>query len=183
MKRLPILAVILLTTIGCQNDSDRIANMATQHANQQAELSRETVELQTVLVGGTQQLVGADAQARRDFLELEAKLDEHRATIDRRQDELAEARLELAKQQARDPIVANAVLSVGTILTCMLPLLFAGYILRSNFHQSDDEVASELLLDEIVAIQQSRVALRRVDEEPGADRCAGRSTGDTRLID
>ncbi len=81
MKRTMIPIAIVVIAIGCQSDSDRVAELASRHATQQAELSRETVRLQTELIEGTQQLVEADAQARRDFLELEGKLDDQRAEL------------------------------------------------------------------------------------------------------
>lgn len=183
MNRIAILVPVIMIAIGCQNDGDRITRMATQHAEQQAELSRDTVQLQTELVDGTQQLVGADAQARRDFLELEARLDTQRALIDRRSEELAKARLELATQQSRDPIIADAVLSLGTILGCMFPLLFAAYMLRSHSHHSDDQVASEFLLDEIVAGHPFLAALGQAEPRTGEDRSSPKLTQHTINID
>ena len=182
MNRTAILVPIIMMAIGCQNDDDRIADMATQHAKQQAELSRGTVELQTELVDGTQQLVGADAQARRDFLELEGRLDTQRALIDRRSEELAEARLELAKQQSRDPIVADAVITVGAILACMFPMLFAAYMLRTQSYHSDDQVASDFLLNEIFAIHPSLAALDQTEPTSDGDG-TGRLTRHTINID
>jgi hypothetical protein len=146
-----ITIAIVLIAIGCQSDSDRVAELASRHATQQAELSRETVKLQNELVEGTQKLVEADAQARRDFLELEGKLDEQRVEVGRRHDELESERREIAKQRYRDPLVANALLAVATLLACLLPMLLAGWLLRSQLNETDDYTATEMLLDEITA--------------------------------
>ncbi len=151
MPRIIMLIAIVVIAIGCQNDNDRIAELASRHATQQSELSRETVELQAELIEGTQQLVEADSQARRDFLELEGKLDEQRAEMARRHDDLEDERREIAQQRHRDPIVANALLAIGSLLACMLPLLLAGYLLRSQLDEPDDHSVTELLLDEIAA--------------------------------
>lgn len=151
MRRTMSLIAIVLIAIGCQSDSDRVAELASRHAAQQNELSRETVKLQNELVEGTQKLVEADAQARRDFLELEGQLAEQRAEVGRRHDELEDERREIAKHRYRDPIVANALIAAATLLACLLPMLLAGWLLRSQLDATDDYTATEILLDEISA--------------------------------
>jgi hypothetical protein len=157
--------VILTIAIGCKNDSARVAELATQHAKQQNELSRETVELQAELVKGTQQLVQADAQSRRDFIELEAKLDEQRADIARNREELANEHRVLVARRVRDPVIANAVIAVGSLMACLLPLLVAGYLLRCHLNEPDDPATTELLLEEMV----SRHAALTPAEHPAID--------------
>ena len=151
MRRTMIPIAIVLIAIGCQSDSDRVAELASRHATQQNELSRETVKLQNELVEGTQKLVEADAQARRDFLELEGKLDEQRVEVGRRHDELEDERREIAKQRYRDPIVANAVIAAATLLACVLPMLLAGWLLRAQLNETEEHTATEILLEEISA--------------------------------
>lgn len=151
MVRTAMLMAVMVITAGCQNENDRLAEMASRHAAQQSELSKETVRLQSELVEGTQNLVEADAAARRDFIELGAKLDKQRAEIARGQEELHGERRDIAEQRHRDPIVANAVLAAGSLLACLLPLLLAAYLLRSQLEEPDDHATTELLLAEIAA--------------------------------
>lgn len=161
MTRPMIVTAVILAAIGCQGDSDRVAELATRHATQQSELSRETVELQTEIAEGTQQLIGTDAQARRDFLELHERLDEQRVEIGRQRDELSEARRDIVERQADAPVIATAVISIGTLVTCLLPLLLAGHLLRCQFGPTDDQLASEILLDEIATLHRPLPALDR----------------------
>ena len=151
MVRIMIPIAIVVMAIGCQNDSDRIAELASQHAIRQSELSRETIELQAELIVGTQQLVEADSQARRDFIELGGKLDEQRAEMARRHDDLETERRAIAKQRHRDPIVANALIAVATLLACLLPMLLAGWLLRSQLNETEEFATTEILLDELTA--------------------------------
>ena len=151
MHRTMISIATIVIAIGCANDSDRVAELASRHATQQNELSRETVKLQNELVEGTQKLVEADAHARRDFLELEGKLDEQRGEVGRRHDELESERREIAKQRYRDPIVANALIAAATLLACLLPMLLAGWLLRAQLNETDEYTATEILLEEITA--------------------------------
>ena len=179
MPRTMIPIAIVVIAIGCQNDSDRVSELATRHATQQAELSRETVKLQAELIEGTHQLVEADAQARRDFLELEGKLDVQRAELGRRHDDLEHERREIATQRFRDPIVANAVIAVGTLLACLIPMLLAGYLLRCQLGEQDDHTATEILLDEIAAGQLAFGASSRTAMTHDPDRSTPRITDDT----
>lgn len=151
MERTMIATGILVAATGCQSDSDRIAELASRHATEQSQLTRETIELQAELVEGTQQLVAADAQARRDFIELEGKLDEQRAEIEQRHDALEDERRDIAKHRYRAPVVANAVITVGPLLACLLPLVLAGYLLRCQLSEPDDHSLTEVLLHEIAA--------------------------------
>ena len=176
MERTMMLIAIILIATGCQSDSDRVAELASRHATQQSELSRETVRLQTELIEGTQQLVEADAEARRDFLELEGKLDEQRAELGRRHDDLEDKRREIATHRYRDPVVANAVIAVGSLLACLLPLLLAGYLLRCQLGEQDDHTTTEILLNEIAGghpalVPSSRTALNH-DPDSSAPRIA-----------
>ena len=151
MERNMIPIAIIIIAIGCQTDSDRVAELASRHATEQSELSRQTVELQTELVEGTRQLVEADSQSRRDFLELEGKLDEQRAEIGHRHDELESERRLIAKQRYRDPIIANAVTAIGALLACLLPLLLAGYLLKCQLGDQEEYAITEVLLEEIAS--------------------------------
>ena len=144
MPRIMIPMAIIVIAIGCQSESDRVAELAIRHATEQSQLSRETIELQAELVKGTQQVVDADALARRDFIELEGKLDEQRAAI-------ADERREIAKHRHRAPVVASALITVGSLLACLLPLVLAGYLLRCQLSEPDDHSLTEVLLDEIAA--------------------------------
>ena len=179
MHRMTMPMAILVIAMGCQSESDRIAELATQHATQQNELSRETVELQAELIEGTQQLVEADAQARRDFIELEGRLDQQRLEIARRHDDLEDERQVIAKQRIRDPIVADAVIAIGSLLACLLPLLVAGYLLRCQLSEPDDHATIEILLQEITAGSPALMASNRPALNHDSDSSAPRITDDT----
>ncbi|MCA9123918.1 MAG: hypothetical protein H6822_30175 [Planctomycetaceae bacterium] len=180
MRRKLIPIAIILIVIGCTNDSDRVAELASRHATQQAELSRETVKLQNELVEGTQKLVEADAQARRDFLELEGKLDEQRVEVGRRHDELEDERREIAKQRYRDPIVANALIAAATLLACLLPMLLAGWLLRSQLDETAEHTATEMLLEEITATRSGLVPPSAAALDHGSRGPAPRIGGDAK---
>ena len=83
--------------------------------------------------------------------------------------DLEEERRDIATQRYRDPIVANAVIAVGSLLACLLPLLLAGYLLRCQLREPEDHAATEILLDEIVATHPALMASGRplIGHNPG----------------
>lgn len=151
--RKTLMLIAIATMAGCQTESERLVEMASRHADEQSQLSRETIELQTQLAEGTRQLVEADSRARRDFIALEASLGERQAELAKRHDELEDERRAIAKKRHYDPVVANAVLALGSLLACLLPLLLAAYLLRMQFGEPEEHSVTELVLGEFGARQ------------------------------
>ncbi|HBJ38590.1 MAG TPA: hypothetical protein DDZ51_28340 [Planctomycetaceae bacterium] len=97
---------------------------------------RELTRMQGEVNRAATELVIQDAQARREWMETQKRLDE-----DRRQ---------LAKELRRDPIIAQAILQIGGIGLCLLPLwLIARLLARGEndpvFDPIDDMVFNELI--------------------------------------
>ncbi len=97
---------------------------------------KELTRMQAEVNRAATELVIQDAEARRQWMEAQKLLD-----ADRRQ---------LANEQRRDPIIAQAILQIGGIAMCLLPLwLIARLLLRSEndpvFHPIDDMVFDELI--------------------------------------
>ena len=109
--------MLVLASVGCQQDQEL--------TRMQAEVNRAATEL-----------VIQDAEARREWMQVQKRLD-----ADRRQ---------LAKEQRRDPIIAQAILQIGGIALCLLPLWLIVLLLRRSendpvFHCADDTVLNELI--------------------------------------
>ena len=74
------------------------------------------------------------------------------AEIGRQRDQLEEDRREIATQRQRDPIVAAAILDIGIVLACLLPLALCVYVLRVACRAGEsDSAVAELLVQELVA--------------------------------
>ena len=109
--------MLVLASAGCRRDQEL--------TRMQAEVNRAATEL-----------VIQDAEARREWMQVQKRLD-----ADRRQ---------LAKEQRRDPIIAQAILQIGGIALCLLPLWLIVLLLRRSendpvFHCVDDTVLNELI--------------------------------------
>ncbi len=109
--------ILMLTTTGCQQDREL--------TRMQAEVNRAATEL-----------VIQDAEARREWMRVQQRLD-----ADRRQ---------LAKEQRRDPIIAQAILQIGGIALCLLPLWLIVLLLRHSQNEPVFHCADDTLLDELI---------------------------------
>lgn len=153
MKRtIPLLLIALLTT-GCTNNDDRLVEMAREHEKRQAEQSQQMARMQHTVAEGSRNLVEADAKAREALSKMQQDLRGDQAAVGQQRDALEAERKEIAAQRFRDPILAAAILQVGTALACLLPLLLAGYLIWSMKHTAgqDDAAVTELLVTELVS--------------------------------
>lgn len=110
-----------------------------------AEAPRQRVAL-------SRQLVEADAKAREELVVLQHDLRADQAEIGHQRDQLAAERRQIAEQRYPDPLIATAILHVGLVLACLLPLAFGVYVLWSLRRSGDSDGALvELLIEEMVA--------------------------------
>ena len=128
------IGVLLLASSGCLENQQQEANHA-----------------QVRLAEASHDLVQADAKARSETIGLQRELQQGQTDLARQRDQLENARRQYADQRNRDPIVANAILTVGIILACLLPLILCISLVSSLRDPAQTDAAlTEILVDEIV---------------------------------
>lgn len=151
-KKLLILIGPLLLMTGCQEHPDqRITQMALQQARDQAEQSRQMLELQEEVATGARQLVTADAQSRQEIVAMQHEIQIERSNMDQRWDQLEQERKSLASQRFFDSAIAEAISRLGMILICLLPLVVCWQLLRQTVEPATENEVAELLLDDLVS--------------------------------
>ena len=154
-----ILTMTLLLMAGCADSPDeKFRQLAQQALREQSAQNKRLAEQSKQIAEASRRLIEGDAEARKDLLEaqrqLTSELHTERANLDRRREEMEQERRNIAAQRHRDPVIAQAIGTVGLTLGCLLPLLLAGYIIRAVNHHGDDGAAlSELLVMEMTADQ------------------------------
>ena len=127
------LGVLSVLFSGCDESEQEKANRSQA---QVAEASRE--------------LVQADAKARGEIVALQRDMQQGQADLGRQRDQLEQDRRQYAEQRNRDPILANTILDVGTILACLLPLLLGiALVLGLRDQTQSDSALTEILVEEI----------------------------------
>lgn len=149
LTRLSSLIVVLMMIAGCESSDERLARMAEETTRQQAQQNERLAEQHHEIAQASRQLVEADAKARAEFGQLTRGLQTERFEIGHQRDAMEEERRQLARARQRDPIIATAVLQVGLVIACLLPLLVCIYVLRavtSGDTAGDSQALSELLV-------------------------------------
>lgn len=153
-----VLAIMLTMVAGCHDTSPdtRLAELAQRSLDEQARQNERLAEQSRQIAEASKQLVEADAQSRRKLVESQAALQQEietaRANVDQERNELERERREMAFHRHRDPVIAQALGTVGLIIACLLPLCLAGYVLYTlNRNPSESAELGELLVTEMSA--------------------------------
>ena len=83
-----IVCTLLVTIVGCQGESDLVAEVAREAAQRQAEQSKQMAQLQNQVAEGSRRLVEAEGQARSEMAALQRDLQQSQAEIGRQRDQL-----------------------------------------------------------------------------------------------
>ena len=154
-----VVAPFVILTASCDDTDERLARFAQESARQQAEQNREMAQLNREV-----------ARSHQELISLERDLEKQQAQINNQRDGLESERREIAEQRHRDPIIATAVNNVGVILACLLPLALAGYLLYCFRDQKEDQLVSEILIQEMVSEQPTLLPLPQADMAAVADQ-------------
>lgn len=167
---LPITA-LMVATLGCDADH-RVAEVATDAAQRQAEQNEEMIRLNREVAENNQRLIEADSQSRqeviqvqRDLIERDAEgrqqlnamqrevqtaVNQERSSLDRQHEKLDDERRDIVQDRRWDSVLGSAIAGFGVILACLTPVVLAVYLLHSIHNQEpSDAELTELLLQEI----------------------------------
>jgi hypothetical protein len=163
-----LVALMILVT-GCETRDERLANLAQQALDQQAQqndaLARQTLQLSEgnrELATAAQALVEQDALARRELLEaqsqLQTQLQQERSDLDSQRAALHAERSVAAITARRDPVIAQALLASGLIVVTVLPLLVTAYALcRLPDHGASEMLLETALLDDLTHLDRAQL--------------------------
>jgi len=149
LQRWPPLIVAVLV-VGCSSEDQRLVDLSRQSVDRQAEQNRLVEANNRQVIDATQKLVEADAQARRETIQLQHVIQNERSGINQQRDALEEERRQIAEQRNRDPIVAESIQAAVGLVVAALPLVVCLFVLRALFHKSDDEAMVDVLIEELV---------------------------------
>jgi len=146
------LILILLTGVSCNSDENsRVAELATQQLERQADQNRRMSELQQEVASGSRELVKADAKARQEIVTQQREIQTERSEIGHQRDQLESERREIADSRNRDPIIVTAITRVAFVVISLLPLLICWLLLQQKVEPVDENEITELLLDDLVS--------------------------------
>jgi hypothetical protein len=170
-KPIVILALAASLLAGCVKDEDdRLAEIAAEHARQQAAQNQEMARLNREIATGSRNLVEADAKSRDELLAMSREVQEQ-------QNQLEAERRALAVERRRESLLAPILSTSLLLVVCSLPLVLCWYLLH-GLRQDAASAAelNEVLIVELAAEQPAFLPAPAAFES--IDHCSDRSITD-----
>ncbi|QDU26734.1 hypothetical protein ETAA8_18150 [Anatilimnocola aggregata] len=169
---IPIASVLILM-VGCSSDS-RLGDLAQQVTHEQAAQNQRMAESTQRIAQGSQQLIDADAKARRELIQMQNGLRQDQAELAKQRDALEIARAEVAEDRLTDSQVANCIIAVGVLIAAIAPLVLAGISLVGLWREPSREEEGHVLIEELT---RELIA----DQVPPIPRLVQNATGELRI--
>ena len=148
---LRIVLLVILLASGCSSDDSRVAEVATAAADRQAEQSLEMAKTHGHLTQGAQNLAESVGRSQESLITIQKDLETQQAEIGRQRDRLELERQTIASQRRADPVIANAILQIGLLLACLLPLTICWYLLPRTDAKESDALVAEALIEDLTS--------------------------------
>jgi hypothetical protein len=154
-KKIAILTMLVTNflTSGCETDDERLAKLATDSAERQARQSEILAKAHADLTQGARQLVESVGRSQESLVTVQQGLEQQQAEIGHQRDLLEKERQTIAAQRRTDPIIANALVQIGLLVACVLPLVICWYLLTNPGANDADRLVSEILIEDLTAKQ------------------------------
>jgi hypothetical protein len=141
--------VLGVPTIGCD---ERVAEVAREAADRQAQQNTTMAELQQEVASGTHSLVAADAAARHEIVGVHHDLQAERRQLDAGWNALEAERGQIARDRRTESLVAPLAQLLGTLALVVVLLGFLWQLLaRGRATDPVDAELSELLIERLLA--------------------------------
>ncbi|MCE9554686.1 MAG: hypothetical protein K8T91_15120 [Planctomycetes bacterium] len=167
-----IFAAILAIAIGGCNSDERVAQVATEAANRQAQQNTEMAKVTNQVAEGSRELVEADSEARREIVKVHQELQAERSRLGEQWNQLEGERQEIAQDRRTESMLVPAIQAVGAIAVAILAIGFCLSLLfglRKN--NEADAILGELLIHEIIAEEPRLLTKQHIRALPGSDDC------------
>jgi len=143
----------MLLIASCESPDGRLASYAQRASEEQARQNHRMAQQSEAmtrqnqeLTAAVHQLVEQDAAARRELIQAQdnfrRETHDERKELNRQRAALDAARSTAAAAAARAPVVAQALIAGGLLLTALLPLLVTAYALK---RLPEEQAGHELL--------------------------------------
>jgi hypothetical protein len=99
----------------------------------------------------TREFVAIQADQNRRLADLQSQLQSQQTTLNQQRDALETERRELAAKRLRDPVIAEAITAIGTLLACLAPIFLAWVVLSRGNQELDAELIADALVTDLAS--------------------------------
>jgi hypothetical protein len=166
----PIAIAWIVSTILMSGCDDRATQIAREAADRQAQQNTAMAELNKEVASGTQRLVEADAQARKEVVGIHRDLQAERARLDTSWGDLEQERRQMAGERRTESLLAPTIQTVGVLAVVALVLGFCWYALVKVHDKDELECSVTNLLIEEVLVDDPQPRLANRERTPLLDQ-------------
>lgn len=141
--------VVVVSLVGCGGGDDRLAELASQVTQEQAQQNQRLADASKAIAQGSKQLVEADAHARRDVIQLQQDLRQDQSYIGHQRDALEVERKAIARERRTDSAIGSGLVILGLVAACLAPLILAGIALLGLWREPTQEEEGHILVEEL----------------------------------
>lgn len=113
-----------------------VTRAAGELVTQDAATRREIMQMQGQVARAARELAAQDAAARKEVIQMQRALDTERRRI--------------LERERQDPVIAAAILQLGGLLLCLLPMAVIASLFWRREPQPEVAVLNELVVDELL---------------------------------
>jgi len=143
---------LVVSLVGCRDPDPQLGQLASQVTHEQAQQNQRIAEGSRAIAQGSQELVTADAQARRDLIELQQGLRHDQTDVARQRDALEAERQAVARERRTDSTIRSGLVLFGLILACLAPLVLAGFSLLGLWREPTREEEGQILVEQLAQV-------------------------------
>lgn len=142
-----LFANLLVAISGCD---DRVAQVAREAADRQAQQNTVMAELNKEVAAGTHELVSADSLARKEVVAVHRDLQSERSRLDIGWSSLDRDRRQIASERRTESTLIGLTTMVGSVLMVVVLLGFCWFVLVAANRTGPSAEAIDLILNEVL---------------------------------
>ena len=160
-----MLALLFPLLTGCEDEEMR-------HQRQ------HVASMQKEVTTASRELVAADANARKGWVEAQQSFEQTRSSIVQQQtdvqkglDRLEAERRDIASERVTDSLMTGTIDSIGTIVACLVPLLLLGWLMQRFWQTETVPEIDELIVANAYGPQSAPVSTVVKQFPPDVEDC------------
>ncbi len=148
---------LLLAASGCADSDGRLLELSRHSLDTQASQNSQQAAQSQAVADATRELLSSQQAASERQHALQQQLHSERQQLDDRRDELDHERRELDAARIREPLIAEALLTIASWSLAAIPLILCWLLLCRRDETAVEPLVTELLLEELTAEPSRRL--------------------------
>ncbi|MCA9095631.1 MAG: hypothetical protein KDA68_19260 [Planctomycetaceae bacterium] len=161
---------LLLATSSCADPDQRLLELSRRSLHTQASQNAQQAEQSQAVAEATRELLSSQKSATDQQHALQQQLHSERQQLNARRETLDDERRKLDVARIREPLIAEALLTITSWSLAAIPLILCWLLLRRREEVPVEPLMTELLLEELTVEQSRRLPQQQPPSLPDDTR-------------